>query len=138
MLTPICRIVNCQTQLIQHFQTCWKQEYLTALREFHKVKGTFAPQTIKVRDVILIHDNSPRASWKVAVIENLIKGSDGYVQASEVRTSSVRTNRPIYKLYPLEISYENDEVVNVGTINNEADDQQCTDDIGEHSPSMKK
>ena len=35
-------------------------------------------------------------------------------------------------------------MVNAGTINNEADDQQCTDDqrciddIGEHSPSMKK
>ena len=60
-----------------------------------------------------------------------------YIRPAEVRTSSVRTNRPISKLYPLEIS-ENDEVVNAGTINNEIDDQQCTNDIGEHSPSMKK
>ena len=61
-----------------------------------------------------------------------------YVRPAEVRTSSVRTNRPISKLYPLEISSENDEVVNAGTIKNEVDDQQCTNDIGGHSPSMKK
>ena len=88
LATPIRRMINRQTQLIQHFQTRWKQEYLTALREFHKVKGTYAPQTIKVGDVVLIHDDSPRASWKMAVIENLIKGNDGYVRAAEVRTSS--------------------------------------------------
>ena len=138
LATPIHRMVNRQTQLIQHFQTRWKQEYLTALREFHKVKGTYAPQTIKVGDVVLIHDDSPRASWKMAVIENLIKGNDGYVRAAEVRTSSARTNRPISKLYPLEISSEKEEMLNTDTINNEDDDQQCTDNIGEHSPLIKK
>ena len=61
-----------------------------------------------------------------------------------MRISSVRTNRSISNLYPLEISSEKDEVINASTINNEADDQQCTDDqrytddIGEHLPSMKK
>ena len=87
------------------------------------MKGTYAPQTIKIGDVVLIHDDSPRASWKMAVIENLIKGNDGYVWVAEVRTSSVETNQPISKLYPLEISSEKDEVVNAGTINNEDDDQ---------------
>ena len=92
LATPIRRMANRQTQLIQHFQTRWKQEYLTALREFHKVKGTYAPQTIKVGDVVLIHDYSPRARWKMAVIENLIKGNDGNIRAAEVRTDSGRTN----------------------------------------------
>ena len=100
---PICRMANRQTQLIQHFRTLWKQEYLTALREFHKVKGTYAPQTIKVGDVVLIHDDSPRAKWKMAVIENLIKGN---LQAAEVRTNSGKTNRPIARFYPLEITSE--------------------------------
>ena len=79
LVTPIHDKVNHQMQLIQHFQTRWKQEYLTALREFHKVKGTFALQTIKVGGVVLIHDDSPRFHWKMAVIENLIKGKDKYV-----------------------------------------------------------
>ena len=83
----------------------------------------YAPQAIKIGDVVLIYDDSPRASWKMAVIENLIKRNDRYVQVAEVRTSSVETNQPIYKLYPLEISSEKDEVVNADTINNEDDDQ---------------
>ena len=29
-------------------------------------------------------------------------------------------------------------MLNTDTINNEDDDQQCTDNIGEHSPSIKK
>ena len=74
LATPIRRMVNRQTQLIQHFHTSWKQEYLTALREFHNVIGTYVPQTIKVVDVVLIHDDSSRASWKMAMIKNLIKG----------------------------------------------------------------
>ena len=100
LVTPIHRMVNRQTQLIQHFQTCWKQEYLTALREFHKVKGTYVPQTIEVGDVVLIHDDS-QAGWKMAVIENLIKRNNGYVWTlwtAEVRTSSARTNRCISPL----------------------------------------
>ena len=136
LVTPIREMVNRQMQLIQHFQTRWKQEYLTALREFHKVKGTFTPQTIKVGDVVLIHDDSPRFRWKMAVIENLIKGKDEYVRAAEVRTSSGRTNRPINRLYPLEISCKRDDVVDAGTIKNEDDDQQCADDIDEHSTLM--
>ena len=87
MTAPIIReAFTHQLQILQHFQGRWKQEYLTALREFYKVKGTCAPQAIKVGDVVLIHDNLPRRSWKMAVITELIKGNDGYVRAAEVRT----------------------------------------------------
>jgi len=40
----------------------------------------------------------------MAVIQRLIKGNDGYVRAAEIRTNAGKTNRPISKLYPLEIS----------------------------------
>ena len=50
--------------------------------------------------------------------------------------SSVKTNQPISGLHPLEISPVKHAVVNIGTINSENDDQQCTGDIGEHSPTM--
>ena len=100
------------------------------------MKGTYAAQTIKVGDVVLIHDDSPRARWKMAVIENLIKGNDGNIRAAEVRTDSGRMNRPIAKLYPLEITSE--QLVDTDTINNENDDKQCTDDIDEHLPLMEE
>ena len=77
----------------------------------------YVPQTIKFGDVVLIHD-SPRARWKMAVIENLIKGNDGNIRAAEVRTSNGRTNRPIARLYLLKTSSEKNEVFNTGTINN--------------------
>ena len=48
MTAPIIReAFTHQSQILQHFQGRWKQEYLTALREFYKVKGTSAPQVIK-------------------------------------------------------------------------------------------
>ena len=114
-----------QAQILQHFKGCWKQEYLTALREFYKVKGTCAPQTIKTGDVVLIHDDSPRFTWKMAVIKGLIKGNDGYVRAVEVKTNSGRTNRPISKLYPLEISTGENETVT-----------ELKNDDDEHPPLM--
>ena len=83
-----------------------KHSLSNIFRTVGKVKGTYAPQMIKVGDVVLIHNDSPRTSWRMAVIENLIKGNDGYVRAAEVRTSSGRTNRPIARLYPLEITSE--------------------------------
>ena len=92
-----------QSLLLTHFSTRWKQEYLTSLREFHRTSGS-NNQTIKVGDVVLVHDDSPRISWKMAVVEELITGGDGLVRAANIRTCNGKTNRPIVKLYPLEIT----------------------------------
>ena len=51
-----------------------------------------------------IHDDGPRLSWRLAVIEELLTGNDGLVRAANIRTSTGRTNRPIVKLYPLEVA----------------------------------
>ena len=42
-------------------------------------------------------------NWRMAVVE-LSVGGDGLVHAANIRTSSRKTNRPITKLYPLEIN----------------------------------
>ena len=84
---------------------------------------------------MMIHPG-PGGRW-LHVIENLIKGNaDGNIRAAEVRTDSGRTNRPIAKLYPLEITSE--QLVDTDTINNENGDKQCTDDIDEHLPLMEE
>jgi len=95
--------VNRQTQLLDHFQRRWQREYLTSLREVYKATGT-SKQTVKVGDVVLVHDDVPRLQWRLAVIEELIEGLDGFARAAKIRTSTGRTNRPIAKLYPLELS----------------------------------
>ncbi|XP_069139222.1 uncharacterized protein [Argopecten irradians] len=90
-------------KLIEHFWHRWKQEYVTSLREFHK-KSRHATQTIKEGDVVQIRDNSTRGKWKLAIVKELIRGKDGFVRAATVDTASGRTNRPIVKLYPLEVN----------------------------------
>ena len=37
------------------------------------------------------------------MIEELISGNDGLIRAAKLRTASGRTNRPITRLYPLEV-----------------------------------
>ena len=88
--------------LLKHFQGRWRYEYLTSLREFHKCQGNNS-QTVKVGDVVQIHDEGSRLGWRLAVIEELITGKDGLIRAASIRTSTGRTNRPIIKLYPLEV-----------------------------------
>ena len=100
-------------QIFEHFQNRRRQEYLTSLREYHKTTGR-NDQSIKTGDVVLIHDDVPRTKWKMAFVE---RGNDGYVQAATIRYNGGRTNRPISKLYPLEVSSA------------EAVDQNTTDDF---------
>lgn len=96
------RRAQTQARILEHFRSRWKAEYLTSLREFHKTTGK-NKQTIHVVEIVLIHDDSPRTKWRLAVIEGLIEGKDGLVRAANLRTSTGQTNRPIARLYPLEI-----------------------------------
>ena len=59
---------------------------------------------MKVGDIVLIHDDTPRVQWKLAVIEGVNKEADGLIRSANVRTSTGRTNRPIARLYPLEVT----------------------------------
>ena len=92
-----------QVLMLQHFENRWKREYLTALRETHRVTGN-NHQEVKARDVVLIHDDTPRVNWRMAVIESVNKGADGMIRSANVHTSTGRTNRPISRLYPLELT----------------------------------
>ncbi|XP_065914598.1 uncharacterized protein [Dysidea avara] len=92
-----------QGALLQHFWTRWRQEYLTGLREFHQTSGSNI-QTVKPGAIALVHDDTPRLNWRLAVVEDTIPGADGLIRAANIRTSTGRTNQPITKLYPLEIT----------------------------------
>ena len=98
----------CATRLTGR-HNCWitsrgdGREYLTSLREAYKATGT-TNQTVNVGDVILVHDDTPRLQWRLAVIEKLIRGLDGFARAAKIRTSTGKTNRPVAKLYPLDLS----------------------------------
>ena len=101
--SQICRQAKVQAAIIQDFQRRWRHEYLTSLREFHRASGKNR-QTVQKGDVVIIHDDAPRVTWRLAVIEDLIVGGDGLVRAATIRTGNRITNRPITKLYPLELN----------------------------------
>ena len=79
---------------------------MTSLREFHRASGNNLQQ-IKVGDEVLIHDEGPRINWKLAIVEEPIKGNDGLVRATHIRTSNCTTARPIVQLYLLEVVSNN-------------------------------
>ena len=74
-------------------------------------------QSIKKGDVVPVHDDPHRSTWKLAVIESLIEGGNCIVRATNIRTSTGCTNRPITKLYPLEISADVEKQDGVETYN---------------------
>ncbi|XP_065918796.1 uncharacterized protein [Dysidea avara] len=92
-----------QAALLSQFWSRWRHEYLTSLREHHRASGNNVQQ-IKQGDIVLVHDDSPRISWKLAVVEDLLRGNDGLVRAANIRTAQDKTNRPIARLIPLEVS----------------------------------
>lgn len=102
-------------KILDHFWKRWRQEYLLELRTSHRLdyKKGDKVKTISIGQVVLIHDeNHPRGLWKLALVEELIKGSDGQVRGARVRTQSgldrsVILNRPVQHLYPLEVASEN-------------------------------
>lgn len=79
-----------------------------SLREFHKTTSNNKPR-VKVGDVVLVHDEGPQINWKLAVVEELLPRRDGHVRAVNICTQGGTTNRPIAKLYPLEITAQPQE-----------------------------
>ena len=119
------------SQLIGHFSSRWKKEYLTSLREFYRQSR----QMVNKGDVVIIHeDNKPRLQWRLAIVEDLIKGNDDQVRAAHIRTSTHTTTIPVAKLYPLEVQDEkqNDPIapedVELSTENVANEDMQKTAD----------
>ena len=115
------------TQLIGHFSSRWKREYLTSLREFYKTSRQ-SRQLIRTGDVVIVQeDNKPRLQWRLAVAEDLIEGKGGQVRAAHIRTSNHKTTRPVAKLYPLEVHSEECGKQNSTTVPEEI--EQSVDDM---------
>ena len=91
-----------------HFWNRWKSEYLTDLREHHRLINKTS-NFISEGDLVLVQDEQlKRGQWKVGIIESLIVGKDGQVRGVNLRVSGKGKpqfcSRPVQKVYPLEIS----------------------------------
>ena len=75
--------------LLQQLTMQWRREYLTSLREQSVVisKNSTAQEIAKGDVVIVKADCTPRAFWRLAKVEELLKGADGKVRAATVKVS---------------------------------------------------
>ena len=77
--------VKHQRKVLDQFTRRWKTDYLLSSRENRAVNRTES-EPIKVDDVVLLKDdNTPRIFWKLAVVQELIKGKDGHVRNAKVK-----------------------------------------------------
>ena len=95
--------------IIEHFWKRWQKEYLVQLRENQKMKTKKKKLSIEIGDVVLIQEEGvKRNKWPMGIIRDLIFGNDGEVRGALLQKTggdgTLQTiNRPIQKLYPLEI-----------------------------------
>jgi hypothetical protein len=54
--------------------------------------------------VIIKGDEKDRNQWKLGIVEKVLPGEDGVVQAVRLRAGRNQLERPIQHLYPLELS----------------------------------
>ena len=78
-------------------------------------------------DVVLVHDDILKVNWKIAVIQQVIKGKDGLIRAANICTAKGVTNHPIMKLYPLEVTASD-------ISSSDANPDSVTGSISEESP----
>lgn len=113
-VTPqlLSRRMSFISRIIGQFWIRWKREYLLELREAHRLTFRQSPtrEQIHIGDVVVVHsDDKRRGFWNTGRVEEVIPGRDGEIRAAVVRvyTGQKNTkllNRPIQKLYPIEVS----------------------------------
>ena len=79
-----------------------------------------------------IHDDGPRLKWHLAVVQELQRGNDNLVRSAIIRTANGVTNRPISKLYPLEVNVGTNVLRGEPQVAGNDDD----DDVSDASPQQ--
>lgn len=99
--------------LLKQFTNQWRKDYLLNLRKNHTMnvkKG--GRQVIQRGDVVLLkNDTSNRLFWKVAIVSDLLEGTDCHVRAAIVKVPDSQggtklLRRSIKHLYPIKVSPE--------------------------------
>ena len=95
---------------LEHFWKRWKREYLAELREHHKRNVRKDGTVVKLQDVVTVAEEGvTRGKWRLGKVEELLPSKDGVVRGAKVKMLTKKgrplyLNRPIQKLYPLEVT----------------------------------
>ena len=97
--------------LLDQFVKRWRRDYLLNLRENHSLKAKSGGRDlIQVGDVVVLKDDSSkRIFWRLAIVNELLKGNDNLVRAAIVKLVDSRGShkllrRSIRHLYPIEVN----------------------------------
>ena len=98
-------------RLLNQFVLQWRKDYLMNLRECHALKcNKNSRSPVEVGQVVILKDDTTkRLFWKVAIVEELLKGRDGNVRSVKVKVtnpsgSPTMLRCSIQHLIPLEIT----------------------------------
>ena len=92
-----------------HFWKRWKREYLSELREHHKRNVTKGGAIVEIGDIVTVAEEGvSRGKWRLGKVEELITVKDGEIRGANVKVLTKKgkpmyLNRPVQKLYPLEV-----------------------------------
>ena len=78
------------------FWSRWVKEYLPLLQE--RKKWVAPERNVKLGDIVLVMDNSPRNSWCLAKVVEIFKDKHELVRSVKLKTKSTELIRPITKL----------------------------------------
>ena len=97
--------------LLNQFINQWWRDYLLSLRESHTLKAKRGGHDLiqEVDVVVLKSDTCKRVFWKLAIVMEMLKGSDGQAQAAVVKVIDPRGCtqllwRSVKHLYPIEVN----------------------------------
>ena len=93
------------------FWKLWFDQYVLSLREqtqkYLKAPRTRSSTQPSKGDIVLLKESSPRVTWKLAVVEELMSSTDGEIRAA----SGKLLNRTLDFLYPLECTEQRETPV---------------------------
>eukprot|EP00795_Rhopilema_esculentum_P007709 gene7709-13536_t len=115
-------------RVFQHYWRRWKKEYLIDLREYHKVPNkTRDRPNINIGDVVTVQDENirNRIEWKLGRVADLIIGRDDVTRGARIQLANGNfIERPIQKLFPLELSSEPKEACATNEKTTRSEDKQ--------------
>jgi hypothetical protein len=92
-------------KMLSHFEQRWRKEYMSELQDYHismKTTGQ-VDRTPKIGEVVIMKEDKPRHSWKLARITNIYTSRDEKIRSIEViKPNKKLARRPPQLLIPLE------------------------------------